>query len=63
MIELWKRKLHIKKKKKKKQSRYLEVIIISYTYFSKSGAKSAALDSLENPVTYNVFFGIVNDSK
>lgn len=51
------------KTKKKKQSRYLEVIIISYTYFSKSGAKSAALDSLENPVTYNVFFGIVNDSK
>lgn len=61
MIELWKRKLH-SKKQKKKQSRYLEVIIISYTYFSKSGAKSAAL-ILENPVTYNVFFGIVNDSK
>lgn len=28
------------------------------TYFSKSGAKSAALDSLVKPVTYNVFFGI-----
>lgn len=29
------------------------------TYFSKSGAKSAALDSLVNPVTYNVFLGMV----
>lgn len=28
------------------------------TYFSKSGAKSVALLSLENPVTYKVFFGI-----
>lgn len=28
------------------------------TYFSKSGAKSAALDSLVKPVTYKVFFGI-----
>lgn len=28
------------------------------TYFSKSGAKSAALDSLVKPVTYRVFLGI-----
>lgn len=33
------------------------------TYFSKSGAKSAALDSLVKPVTYNVFFGMVDGSE
>lgn len=32
---------------------------IQATYFSKSGAKSAAFDSLVKPVTYNVFLGIV----
>lgn len=29
------------------------------TYFSKSGAKSAALDSFVNPVTYRVFLGML----
>lgn len=29
------------------------------TYFSKSGAKSAALDSFVKPVTYSVDLGIV----
>lgn len=33
------------------------------TYFSKSGAKSAALDSLAKPVTYRVFLGIWNGER
>lgn len=31
----------------------------NYTYFSKSGAKSVALDSFVNPVTYKVFLGML----
>lgn len=36
------------------------VKLFGNTYFSKSGAKSAALDSFVKPVTYNVFLGIVS---
>lgn len=47
------------KQKKNQNLKYLQSLFLNCTHFSNSGARSTALDSLENPVTYNVFLGIV----